>query len=97
MSKYSFNYIFDINGNWNAAFGKIIAKVEECLIVFNQASQYFSNLENALNSTIAPGAELNYKLAELAAIANPTAEELTLVEKSARETANFNKVYFYFT
>ncbi|MDE7154913.1 MAG: hypothetical protein K2N79_01335 [Muribaculaceae bacterium] len=97
MSKYSFNYIFDINGNWKAALGEMLTKVEKCLIVFNQASQYFGNLENTLNGIIAPGAELNYKLAELAAIANPTAEELALVEKSARETANFNKVYFYFT
>ena len=62
-------------------------KFGEKAIQINQISQWVSNLSSSLNSTLAPGAELNYKLAELAAIANPTAEELALVEKSARETA----------
>lgn len=62
-------------------------KFGDFVIQFNQVSQWGANLASAFNETIAPGAELNYKLAELAAIANPTAEELALVEKSARETA----------
>lgn len=65
----------------------VFSKFGDRIIQINQVSQWFSNLSSSLNSTLAPGAELNYKLAELAAIANPTAEELALVEKSARETA----------
>ena len=62
-------------------------RLESSLILCNQASQWISGLSSALNSTLAPGAALNTKLAELEAIAGPTAEELALVEKYARDTA----------
>ncbi|MBD5199236.1 MAG: phage tail tape measure protein [Bacteroidales bacterium] len=65
----------------------VFSKFGDFIIKFNQISQWASSLSSALGSTLAPGAELNYKLAELSAIAGPTAEELALVEKSARETA----------
>lgn len=57
------------------------------LIKFNQLSQWVSNLSSTIRETLAPGAALNTKLAELQAIAGPTAEELALVEKYARSTA----------
>ena len=75
----------------------VFSKLGDFIIKFNQGAQWISNLSSTFRETLAPGAELNYKLAELVAIAGPTAEELALVEKSARETANFNKVYFCFT
>lgn len=62
-------------------------KFGEHLILFNQLSQYVANLSSTLKETLAPGAALNTKLAELQAIAGPTAEELALVEKYARSTA----------
>ena len=64
---------------WDTFEGKILA--------LNQFTQYVNNLGQALNGTFAPGAALNTKLAELEAIAGPTAEELALVEKCARNTA----------
>lgn len=66
----------------------IISKFGEKLVIINQVSQWLSNLSIAFNSTLSPGAALNTKLAELEAIAGPTAEELALVEKCARNTAN---------
>lgn len=65
---------------WDTFEGKILA--------LNQFTQYVNNLGQALNGTFAPGAALETKLAELEAIAGPTAEELALVEKCARNTAN---------
>ena len=64
---------------WDTFEGKILA--------LNQFTQYVNNLGQALNGTFAPGAALETKLAELEAIAGPTAEELALVEKCARNTA----------
>lgn len=63
------------------------SKFGEKLVILNQTTQWLGQLSSAFNDTIAPGAALNTKLAELEAIAGPTAEELALVEKSARETA----------
>ena len=65
----------------------VIKRLENSLIICNQTTQWIGQLSSAFNDTIAPGAALNTKLAELEAIAGPTAEELALVEKSARETA----------
>ena len=65
----------------------VFAKFGGELIKFNQLSQWVSNLSSTLKETLAPGAALNTKLAELQAIAGPTAEELALVEKYARSTA----------
>lgn len=62
-------------------------KMEKTLIVFNQADQYFRNLSNAINETLAPGAALESQLAELEAIAGVTAEEYAVLEKAARDTA----------
>lgn len=64
---------------WDTFEGKILA--------LNQFTTDVNNLGQALNGTFAPGAALNTKLAELEAIAGPTAEELALVEKCARSTA----------
>ena len=65
----------------------VVKKIGENLIVFNQVNQFVSNLSSTFKETLAPGAALNTKLAELQAIAGPTAEELALVEKYARCTA----------
>ena len=63
------------------------SKFGDYLIKFNQLSQWASNLSSTFKETLTPGAALNTKLAELQAIAGPTAEELALVEKYARSTA----------
>ena len=65
----------------------VVKKIGENLIVFNQVNQFVSTLSSTFKETLAPGAALNTKLAELQAIAGPTAEELALVEKYARSTA----------
>lgn len=64
-----------------------LSQMEKRLIVFNQATQYCQLLKSALDSTLAPGAELNAKMAELQAISGATGKELATVEKFARDTA----------
>ncbi len=64
---------------WDTFEGKILA--------FNQLTQYVQNLGQAMNETLAPGAQLESQLAELEAIAGVTAEEYATLEKYARSSA----------
>ena len=85
--------IQEISQNMVALQGRVeetkgaFSKFGDFVIQFNQISQWVSNLSSTFKETLAPGAALNTKLAELQAIAGPTAEELALVEKYARSTA----------
>lgn len=64
---------------WDTFEGKILA--------FNQLTQYVQNLGQAMNETLAPGAQLESQLAGLEAIAGVTAEEYATLEKYARSSA----------
>lgn len=64
---------------WDTFEGKILA--------FNQLTQYVQNLGQAMNETLAPGAQLESQLAELEAIAGVTSEEYATLEKYARSSA----------
>lgn len=97
---YSFNIsgncnaaIQEIAGNVEKLEKKVgdstsaFTRLQSVMLAVNQTTQYITNLSSALDSTLAPGAALNTKMAELQAISGATGEQLAMVEKYARQTA----------
>ena len=64
---------------WDSFEGKLLG--------LNQFIQYFDRLNQTVESTLRPGAELNASLADLQAISNATGKELETITRFARETA----------
>lgn len=66
-------------GVWDSLQGKIV--------VFNNLTQFVDKFSQTVTDTFKPGADLNYQLADLAAISGDTGEGLKMIERYAREAA----------